>query len=110
MNYNKFFSIEDHIGTEVTESEFQCLMADGKLWATSCRMNGIEASKAINKPLSDFALDEREYGGIIVADSVELADKIALARGYGEKVLGSLCGVIPYEHQFINPSAFITLS
>lgn len=110
MDYNKFFSIEDQIGVEITEAQFHCLMADGKIWVTSCRMNGFEASKAMNKPLTHFAIDEREYGGSIVADTFVLADKIALARGFGEKVVGTLCGLIPYDHEFISASAIVSVN
>lgn len=100
---NKYFSIDDLIGTVVTENEFQCLMAAGKIYTTTCRMTGDEAAKAMGKDLSEFALEERSYGGQIVADSLKEAEAIAIQRGFGEEVEGVLCGVIPYDSNIINP-------
>lgn len=104
-DYNEYFSIEGHIGKVITHEKFQCLMADGKLWMTTCRMNGIEASKAMDKPLNEFALDERTYGGLIVADTELEATDIAEKRGFGETVDGQLVGIILANNTIINPAS-----
>ena len=103
MNYNKLFSLDDHIGKDISEKEFQCLLADGKIWITTCRMYGFQAAKAMNKPESDFEFDERAYGGQIFADDFEQAVLIANERGFGEIVEGVLCGIISYDSPMINP-------
>lgn len=78
-------------------------MADEKIFITTCRMDGVTAAKAMSKSLSEFELDERTYGGMIVADTFDEAEEIAIERGYGETVKGTLHGIIPFDAPIINP-------
>lgn len=82
---NKYFHVE--IGEAITEDEFQVAMSMGKFWCTKIRV------------------EERTYGGLIYADNLEQAERVAKQRGWGEEIEGCLCGVIPYDHELINPCA-----
>lgn len=102
MNYNKYFEIQERIGIDLTEEEYQCLLAEGRIFCTSTRLNRAEAVAIMGGDPMRFAEDEREYGGSIVVssyDNWDEAKKIAEERGWGESVDGLLIDNIPYEER-----------
>lgn len=80
---NKYFHVE--IGEAITEDEFQVAMSMGKFWCTKMMAN------------------DRTYGGLIYADNLEQAEKVAKKRGWGEEIQGCLHDVIDWNHESINP-------
>lgn len=100
-DYNKYFHLD--VGEAITENEFQVLMSSGKFWTTRTRMDRGQAHAAMGGDIMRFEDDERTYGGLIYADNLEQAERIAKKRGWGEEVQGCLCGVIPNDHEIINP-------
>lgn len=102
-DYNKYFHLD--VGEAITENQFQVIMSSGKLWTTKTRMDRAQAHAAMGGDIMRFDEEERTYGGLIYADSLEQAERVAKQRGWGEEVQGCLCGVIPYDHEMINPCA-----
>jgi hypothetical protein len=105
---NKYFSIDQAIGKEITENEFHVLLTAKRLWVTKCQFaNHYEAHRAIGGEIEDFNADGHQvYGGMLLTESpedFEEAARIAGERGWGETVEGVLYGVIPYESKTINP-------
>lgn len=101
MDYNKYWSLDNLIGSKITEDEFQVLLTAGKIYMTRARMIGPQAYKAMANmglELSDFDIEERTYAGHIVANSLKDAESIALKRGFGEEVEGVLHGVVSWDH------------
>lgn len=107
MNYNKFFNLINYIGKGITEAEFQTLVADKRIFTTTCRMVGLVARKAMpDHDPAAFEEEERTYCGTVVVDpngDFNAAQQVADGRGWGETIDLSLCGAIPDDHQMINP-------
>lgn len=93
---NEILSCDMHIGTLISEQEFHCLIANKKVFITTCYLDGDTAQKATMLPRDWFADEVRRYGGMIVADNLEQAQQIAAERGWGEIIDGHLCDIIPY--------------
>lgn len=105
---NKYFSIDQAIGKEITENEFQCLMADKRIFCTVARFNSLyEAHAAIGGDIDTYNADSHHVhcGHLVtsVSEDLEEAKRIAKQRGWGEEVEGVLYGKIPYDHKMINP-------
>lgn len=103
---NEYFSLDDHIGTVISEAEFQCLMAEKRIFTTSCRMDRAQAHKAMGGDIMRFPDDERSYTGLIITTNPEdfaEAETIAGLRGFNEKIDMVLDGIIDVGHELINP-------
>ena len=95
--YNKYFSLDNHIGTVISEEEFQVLMTAGKIHSTTTWMDRGDAYKAIGGDIISYKEEPRPYAGIIVADSLQEAEDFAIKRGWGETVDGTLEGIIGWN-------------
>lgn len=95
--YNTLFSIDNYIGTIITEEEFQVLMTAGKMYSTITWMDRGQAFKVMGGDILDYNEELRPYCGIIMADSFQEAERIAEHRGWGETIDGTLEGIVDWD-------------
>lgn len=95
MINNKIFDA----ATALTETEYQIMIVEGRIFVTTARFIGAVASKLIGEQY-DYAEEERLYGGSLIVKTPHSwaeAEIIAKARGWNEKVDGVLCDEIPFN-------------
>jgi hypothetical protein len=97
QKYNQVFSLDNYIGSLITEEEFQVLMAAGKIYTTKAWMNRSDAFEAIGGDILDYQDEPRPYLGLIIADSLQEAEEVAKRRGWGESVDGVLNEIIGWD-------------
>ncbi len=90
---NKYWDVREHL----SENEYQVLLTSEKLFLTSASFIGVDAQKIIGPPYpgTDYKFESSIYGGLLIAESFEDANKIAELMWWGEEVQGVLVDILP---------------